>query len=872
MMNRKRAFWATTALFTGLLVAGTASAQSSGTVATEATELDTVTITGVRGPATTDGTIVAETVAKTRSSITQEFISTQSPGQSILQTLNLVPGLTFTNADPYGNSGGNLRLRGFDGNRISLTFDGVPLNDTGNYAIFSNQQLDPELIQRASVNQGSTDVDSPTASATGGTINYTVARPLEEAGVQVGAAIGDFEYGRFFIKADTGAFGPWGTTAYATYSLTNYAKFKGPGELEKQQVNGRLYQDLGDGDFASLSYNFNRNRNAFYNNFINQAQFESGNYLENDQACFRPAGVNGTAQNESTQSTRVLSDGSILNGSCTNYFALRNNPSNTGNIRGAFSYGITDNLRFTFDPSYQFVMATGGGFTALSERDDRLDLGGAIGRDINGDGDTLDTVTTYTPSLTNTNRYGVLSSLIWDANDDHRFRLAYTYDYGRHRQTGEGIRTDRFANPLNVFGGSKNWGLPGERIFAFNGQSFFRTRDRFSIAELNQISAEWRGQFFDDSLTIQLGARAPYFRRELNQNCFSQNGSSNVLCTAQTPNAPLANGNVTFGTSTTQYIAPYQAELEYDAVLPNGGVTWRFAESQTVYVSYAESLSAPRTDNLYQPVRNASGQIDFSEVQPETTKAYDLGYRFNNGDIIASAAVWYNQYENRIVSAFDADPASPFFGQSIDRNVGEVELMGFDGAIGWQASDRLSLYVSAAYNESEIKDDLRLGNFNCTSANQRPGSTPTCPTGPASLAIPTFLPTAGKELVETPDWTIAARADYDVTQNLSVGLQAKYVGERFSTDVNDEVFDAYTVVDFDARYDMTDVLNIKDAFVQLNVTNLLDEEYQANISSGTNALPVAQSADRRVPDRSGSGRTASVGAPRTWLISIGTRF
>ena len=55
MMNRKRVFWATTALFSGLLVASTASAQSSGTVATEATELDTVVVTGTRAPFTTDG-------------------------------------------------------------------------------------------------------------------------------------------------------------------------------------------------------------------------------------------------------------------------------------------------------------------------------------------------------------------------------------------------------------------------------------------------------------------------------------------------------------------------------------------------------------------------------------------------------------------------------------------------------------------------------------------------------------------------------------------------------------------------------------------------------------------------------------------------
>ena len=50
MTNRKRVFWATTALFSGLLVAGAASAQSTGTNAAEASELDEVVVTGVRGP------------------------------------------------------------------------------------------------------------------------------------------------------------------------------------------------------------------------------------------------------------------------------------------------------------------------------------------------------------------------------------------------------------------------------------------------------------------------------------------------------------------------------------------------------------------------------------------------------------------------------------------------------------------------------------------------------------------------------------------------------------------------------------------------------------------------------------------------------
>ena len=87
---------------------------------------------------------------------------------------------------------------------VSLTFDGIPLNDTGNYAIYTNQQLDPELIERASVNTGSTDVDSPTASATGGTINYVTRRPAQEFGGWIQGSLGDFNYRRAFGFFNTG--------------------------------------------------------------------------------------------------------------------------------------------------------------------------------------------------------------------------------------------------------------------------------------------------------------------------------------------------------------------------------------------------------------------------------------------------------------------------------------------------------------------------------------------------------------------------------------------------------------------------------------------------------------------------------------------
>jgi len=886
MTNRTRVLWATTALVTGLLGAGAASAQSTGTLANEATTVDEVVVTGVRGPRSINGAQVAEPVDKARSTITQELITRQQPGQTILQSLNLVPGLNFTNSDPYGNSGGNIRLRGFDGNRVGLAFDGVPLNDTGNYATFTNQQLDPELIERASVTQGSTDVDSPTPAAIGGLINYTSARPLEERGVQLVTSLGSFNYGRVFLRADTGAFGPWGTTAYLTGSYTDYDKFKGSGSLEKTQFNGKVYQDLGAGNFASLAFNWNVNRNAFYNNSATLAQYNLGLSPENDLACLPPVGVNGVVNNESTQSSIITYFGGTASGSCTNFTGTRINPSNTGNIRGNFSYALRDNLRLTIDPSFQYVIANGGGFTLTQERDDRLDrnslnnttacLAGANlngGVDLNGDGDSCDNVALYTPSNTNTRRYGVLASLIWDLSDNHRIRASYSNDYGRHRQTGEATRYNANGYPPEVFGGHKAWGNEDLRVFGTDG-SFLRSRDRFSLAILNQFSLDYRGQFFDDSLTVLLGVRAPFFKRELNQFCYTANGTGNPFCTTQVVATTLANGNVQFAGNTTQYVQPFSQTFEYDDVLPNITVGYDFG-SNNIFGSYSEQIAVPRTDNLYNVNRSTTATtavpIAFNPVQPEHTKNYEVGYRFTSASVLASASVFLNQYDNRVVSTLDNDPASPTFNTTIDRNVGKVESKGFEGSLTWAVSDAISLYSSLTYLDAKLQEDQIVGSFTCpTPAPVAPAAGAGCTPGVRDALI---IPTKGKNVVETPEWQATFRGDWQVNENLSLGLQAKWVDERFTTDVNDEVVPSYTTVDFDARYDLTNTFGIKDAYLQFNASNLFDENYPINISSGTNAVTIADvNPGAGVNSRAGLVRTFGLSAPRTFVLTLGTRF
>lgn len=829
MMNRKRVFWATTALFSGLLASSAAFAQSTGT---EATEVDAVIVTGSRGPANVGGLATAETIAKTRNTIGQEFISTQQAGQTILQSLNLTPGLSFTNADPYGSSGGSIRLRGFDGNRVSLTFDGIPLNDTGNYAVFTNQQLDPELIERASVNTGSTDVDSPTASATGGTINYVTRRPASEFGGWIQASGGDFNYRRLMGLIDTGAIGPWGTSAFFALSRQEYDKFKGFGDLKKTQFNARIFQPLGDnGDFVMLSANYNENRNNNYQGpnletatgslLSEVATSPFGWGVDFDRTYVAPTRTAGVADNDTNSA---------------NYWGLRINPSNTGNIRGNSRFTLMDGLVLTVDPSFQYVLANGGTQQQVLFESDSLLRGTRTtgGVDLNGDGDILDRVRVMAPSTTNTHRYGLNSSLIWDMNDNHRLRAAYALDWGRHRQSGAFGRVD-FSNPtapvfVDVFGGLKE---EDNRVVNLDG-FFLRSRDRKSIASLNQFSLEYRGRFLQEALTLVLGVRAPFFKRELNQFCFTQNASSNVFCTSEQPNATLANGNVTFASrGTTQFIAPFSRDVEYDAILPNVMANYRFGEGHSVYGSYNESLSAPRTDSLYAVTRFADGTVGNPTVQPETSKNFDFGYRYTSATVVLQASTFYNQFDDRIVSTFDED-----LGQFVDRNVGSVETTGVEVSVGWEPIANLNLYASATFTDSELQDNYV---FNSAGAQ---------------------LQTKGKKQVETPEEMFALRASYQFNEVFSAGVQAKYTGERWVTDVNDLKSDAFTVVDVDARFDFAS-LGMEGTYLQFNISNLLDEQYYSNLGTRASATP----------GQLGFGRPfAGVGAPRTAMATLRYAF
>jgi iron complex outermembrane receptor protein len=897
-----------------LFLPSLAFAQSTGSIEVEKEE--SIVVTGTRLNNGVEGIVVPD-AAKAQAVLTQENISRQSAGQSILNTINIIPGVNFTNNDPYGSSGGSIRIRGFDGNRISLTFDGLPLNDTGNYAIFSNQQLDPELIEQVSVNLGQTEVDSPTASAAGGTVNYRTLIPRSNIGGRVSGSVGEDNFRRVFGMIETGDFWDGGPRGFVSASRSRNDLFRGPGKIEKQQYNARIYQPLAGRDFISISGHYNQNRNNFYRNpnindirsaLVNPAFIPaSGNPTPPAGTPIisfsNPARIGGSLNEQQTEAiyninnfdtctlttpgarrqndgggtgpngTGTAASGGTANianaSSCTNFFNLRINPSNTGNVRISSRFSLADNLILTVDPSYQYVLANGGGTQVLEESAVQLGGNGAAagtsaangfvnaartGIDLNGDGDVQDAVRLYTPNNTNTNRYGLTSSLIWNVTPEHRLRLAYTFDYGRHRQTGEYGFLDSNGNPENVFGGRN-----GRPVLSGAGQPV-QGRDRFSIASLHQIAGQYVGRLLDDKLRLEIGVRAPFFRRELNQNCFTNAGGGNVTAggigvgggfTLCAPNLTLAQVQALIPRTSPgvpspseSFIAPFKQDYKFDKVLPNVGAVFQVLEGLSVFGSYAKGFSAPRTDNLY---RRTS-----LDIAPETTDAFDAGVRFTRRNIQAQLTGWNINYQNRILTSFDPD-----LGFSIDRNVGKVKSHGFDGSVAFKPIEAITLYAFGSYIDAKFAEDVRLGT------TLRPTGTNTVPAG-----TPIFAPTRGRMVAETPEWQYGGRAQVEFGP-VELGIQGKFVDDRFATDVNDVIVPSYALFDADARFNLK-FLGLERTYLQLNMINLFDERYIGGIGTQINAGQICPAGATCSNNTSNPNFTP--GAPRTFLATLNVGF
>ncbi len=284
---------------------------------------------------------------------------------------------------------------------------------------------------------------------------------------------------------------------------------------------------------------------------------------------------------------------------------------------------------------------------------------------------------------------------------------------------------------------------------------------------------------------------------------------------------------------------------------PAAGLNFNPTPALTAYVSYSEGMRAPTPVELTcadpaAPCRLPNNFLADPPLEKVVARTGELGARGRWSENAGwSAAIYRTNLNNDIIfiSSGGAVNAGYF------DNAGRTRRQGLElGAYG--RLDKLRLQVNYGYVEATFESSLVLNSPGNTSAD-----------GSGDIQVE-----SGDKIPGIPSHSLKLRADYDVTEKVSVGsnvmvFSSQYArGDENNQDANGKI-PGYTLVNLDARYQHTRQLSF---FGRIH--NLFDKDYETLGVLGENFF-------------NGPGRTfdagnvteeqfRSAGAPRAFWVGL----
>ena len=745
----------------------------------QTTEVGKVTVQGQDGGQNT-GLIQAEESPKARSSVNRDYIEKQSATSNAYQMINLLPGVNSYDQDGTGLFGGNIRVRGFNSDQLGFTINGAPVNDSGNFAVYPQEYIDAENLCEVNVTQGSTDTEAPHVGATGGNIGLTICLPEDVRRFRLETIGGSNSLRKYYARVDSGKIFDDKFKFFLSYSKAQVDKFKGEGHADKEHVdfNSRVTLD-NSGSYLDTAVMYNK---AINNNYRTLTKAQIAQYgTSYDFGTVIPVhqpGVNGTAQNDST----FAPNAGITTGPKNYYYDYNLNPFKNTLATMTGHFQLTPKSAIDVSPYMWFGYGTGGNeLQTVTEGNAGTLLGGGA-QDVNKDGDTKDVVYAYEGSLTKTYRPGITVKYTQQLDDQRVVFGAWT-ERARHQQTGP---YSAITNGVPVDTWLSN---PADYLLNQDGTAL-QYRNAMTISTGKSLFAQDNLNLLQDKLNVQVGARYSGIDRNFT-NLPSQSSP-----------------------------ATYTLDKSYSDLLPSLGLRYQLDQADSMFFNVAKNFKAPGNFSYFNLISGGKfvngvytgGTMRDVPVNKETSVNYDLGYRYTSDALTFSSTVFYVDYKNRIASAYNQDTQT-----NTDYNVGSVNSKGFELESGYSITKNLSAYASLSYIKTHMDNDLP---FSATA----------------------ILPTAGKEMPDTPNWLSGLSLQY-TEGNWFVFGQGKYTGKRYTTLVNDDSIGGYVSANAGGGYKFESSTWIKNPTLKFNVNNMFDRKY-LSLSSGsgsqftTNAVAV----------------------------------
>lgn len=278
----------------------------------------------------------------------------------------------------------------------------------------------------------------------------------------------------------------------------------------------------------------------------------------------------------------------------------------------------------------------------------------------------------------------------------------------------------------------------------------------------------------------------------------------------------------------------------FEEWLPYLGLTWTVDPTTSLFTRLGRSYGLDVNLFPYYSVQKAqfvkngvSFQSLWDRLKLETANSIDLGLRHVRDRWSLGLTTFYARHANKQSTIYDSAIGVRYPWNAADADRYGVEL---EGTL--RISPAWSLAGNYTWNRFRYLDDLALSST-ATIASQ------------------------DKQVVDAPEHMLKLGVRYD-HQSWGVGLDARYIGERYGDVLNEERVDAVTLVDVLAQYRLTRALTLS-----LNVLNLFDREYIGPISASDDAIAAYTAALNGV---TGNGSTYQYGAPRTLYVGLSAQF
>ena len=231
----------------------------------------------------------------------------------------------------------------------------------------------------------------------------------------------------------------------------------------------------------------------------------------------------------------------------------------------------------------------------------------------------------------------------------------------------------------------------------------------------------------------------------------------------------------------------FAAARKDDRISPRLGIILKPQDSLSLYASYSESF-LPASGNQFTVLSDTT-----INLEPESFETWEAGVKYApRNDLLVTAAV------------FRLDRKDTPFTDPVTNTVlqtGATRVQGFEASLAGSVTEQLHVNIGYTYLDGEIRSDTNFAGI-------------------------------GTELQQLPEHQIGAWGRYDFTDTLGVGLGLVHQSSQFASYSNDVVLPSYTRVDAAVFYTLSDRISL-----QLNIENLLDEEYYPSAHGDNNIQP-----------------------------------